>query len=116
MSEHMRRHSRPVVINFPRPYDEEAETAAFVRRFLVDMMPRAEHFRNYVECGGLPIDALLRVGRESFEALVLLWAGLPPRQADEFIDRLAPRWAQLVAMMERNREMARAQGRGHLNG
>ena len=32
--------------------------------------------------------------------------GLPPRQADEFVERLAPWWAKLNAVMAANREKA----------
>jgi hypothetical protein len=38
---------RAAIVPFPVKYDEEVETAAFVSRFLVDMMPRAEHVRKY---------------------------------------------------------------------
>lgn len=99
---------RAAIIPFPVKYDEEVETVAFVSWFLADMMPRAEHLHRYVESDSLPIEALLGIERESFEALTLLWAGLPPRKADELVERLAPWWAKFNAMMVANREKAKA--------
>jgi hypothetical protein len=110
-----------VIIVFPRHYDEEAETAAFVRRLLAEMMPRTEHINKYVQSGYLPSEALLSAQQESFEALALLWAGLPPAHADRMIERLAPRWAEFVALRERTAERARQhiaahREQGRLNG
>jgi hypothetical protein len=67
---------------------------------------------NTVQSGYLPIDALLGVGQESFEALALYWAGLPPRKAAELVERLTPWWAKLNALMAANREKAMVAKRG----
>jgi hypothetical protein len=51
---------------------------------------------------------LFLIERETFDVLKLIWRGLPPRQADEFVERLAPWWAEFTALMAQNAERAKA--------
>jgi hypothetical protein len=98
MSEH--RGPRAKVIPFPGRDDEGWP--------LDKMTERLEHLNWYVEYGHLPIDALFGAAQESFELLVLYWAGLPPRGAEELVERLAPRWGKLREMEASNRARATA--------
>jgi hypothetical protein len=54
----------------------------------------------------LPTEALLAAQQEIFEALALLCAGLPPHHKNEMIERMAPKWAELVGLMNENRRAA----------
>ena len=104
MREHRARaRGQAVVIPFPREKEED-----WPSEIISKWTERARHVRAYVESGYLPIDALLEVERESFGTLTVYWAGLPPRKADEFVRQLAPQWAELTALMARNREKAKA--------
>lgn len=128
MREHRSRRRRGRVIRFPVPakgYDEEIETAAFVEGLATQMMPRLQYFRSWLDAvkrsGNTKfysIEVLLSIEREMFSALALLWAGLPPRQADQFVARLAPSWAQIAAVMAANHgkpSVAIARRRMHAN-
>jgi hypothetical protein len=88
--------------------DEEAETAAFVEKFLREMTPRAEHLRQYIGLGSgmVSIEGALWVQEEFFEGMALLCAGLPPHRKSEMIKRMAPQWAELIGLMNENRKAA----------
>jgi hypothetical protein len=107
MSEHRSPRGKrgAAIIPFPCHDDEEED---WPPEIIEKWMERAEHVHKYVESGYLPIDAVLRVQREMFEMLTLYWAGLPPRKADEFVQRLAPWWAELTTLMAGNRQKAKA--------
>ena len=116
MSEHRSRSRRTRTFSFPAPvedYDDEAETAAFVERIIAETMPRFQYFSGWLDDAkrfGIhhAIDPLFLIERETFDVLTLIWMGLPPRQADEFVERLAPWWAEFTALMAHNAQRAKA--------
>lgn len=90
------------------PWDEEAGTAEFVEKFLREMTPRAEHLRRYIGLGSgfVSIEGALWAQEEFFAGMALLCAGLPPHHKHEMIERMAPKWAELVGLMNENRKAA----------
>lgn len=71
------------------------------------MMP-AQHLRNVLESGSVPLPLLLEIQREQFAALDLLWQGLSPETQRVMEDKLARGWQELVALMAANRRTAKA--------
>jgi hypothetical protein len=97
-----------MIISF-RNKQEEREVADFVRRLHARFMPRALYFRDYLQGSKrwgyhVPIETMEMI--ERLEALELLWMGLPPKEAEEFIELLAPAWAEWKALRARNKASA----------
>ena len=86
---------------------EEEEIAQFVERWVDDILPRLQHLQRYIQSGQLPIGTLLAAQKEIFEGMALFFAGLPPDYKYWMVERIAPGWAELVALMERNRLLAK---------
>ncbi len=101
----LRRHA--VIIRFPCPDDEdEGWPPALFKQFLT----HAEVVNDDLDRWGrrMPLSVLPEIVSDCWEKLALYWAGLPPRKAEEMVERLAPWWAKLNAMMAANRERAKA--------
>jgi hypothetical protein len=86
---------------------EEAEVTRFVERWVDDMLPRLQHLSRYIQSGQLPLGTLLTAQKEIFEGFSLFFCGLPPDYKYVMIERIAPGWAELVALMEKNRVLAK---------
>jgi hypothetical protein len=85
---------------------DEAGTAEFVDTLLEQFIPRQASRITLLDLGGGSIDELIDRQREQFEELDLLSRGLPPHHQARLIERLAPKWAELVALMNENRRAA----------
>jgi hypothetical protein len=85
---------------------EEAEVARFVEKWVSDMLPRLQHLQRNIH-GSLPLGTLLATQKEIFEGFSLFFCGLPPDYKYVMIERIAPGWAELVDLMERNRVLAK---------
>ena len=86
---------------------EEEEITQFVERWVDDMLPRLQHLQRYIQSGSLPLGTLLAAQKEIFEGMALFFAGLPPDYKYLMVERIAPGWAELVDLMERNRVLAK---------
>jgi hypothetical protein len=86
---------------------EEAEVARFVEKWVSDMLPRLQHLQCNIQSGNLPLGTLLAAQKEIFEGLSLFFCGLPPDHKYVMIERVAPGWAELLDLMERNRVLAK---------
>ncbi len=106
MSEHRSKNARPKLQLIP-PMPEEDEEG-----WLPEDMDRfhaeARRIQDELDRWGdqIPVSLLIDLSRQSFETLVVFWAGLPSRQAERFIEKCVPWWAELKAMRDRNRELA----------
>ena len=86
--------------------EDEEETAEFVEKFVREMMPRLKLIQQLIHSGMMSPEGLIGAQREIFESMELLCAGLPPHHKHEMIERMAPRWAELVGLMNENRKAA----------
>src|ERR1700719_289979 len=96
MSEHRRGSAK--VVPFPEAEEVLRPWPNLEMREIID------HAKEYIEAG---ID-LIEMQHDSFLMLELYHAGLEPERADALIEFLRPRWAQLIALMNANRERAKA--------
>ncbi len=87
--------------------EEEEETTRFVEKWVDDMLPRLQHLQRYIQSGHLPLGTLFAAQKEIFEGMALFFAGLPPDYKYLIVERLAPGWAELVGLMEKNRVLAK---------
>ena len=86
---------------------EKAETTRFVEKWVDDMLPRLQHLHRYIQSGQLPTGTLLAAQKEIFEGFSLFFCGLPLHHKYAMVERIAPGWAELVDLMERNRVLAK---------
>ena len=87
-------------------YDEEQSAAEFVDTLMEQFVPRLTNRIELLNLGGGSISEVMNRQREQFEELELLCAGLPPRYKGEMVERLAPRWSELTALINENRRAA----------
>ncbi len=108
MSEHRSKNAKPhLKIIPPMPEeDEEGWLPEDMDRFHAE----ARRIQDELDRWGdlMPVSKLIEISKESFEQFVVFWAGLPPRQAERFVQRCAPRWAEYKALRARTRELAEA--------
>jgi len=107
LSRRKRRRGRSKIVPFPVRRARDAEDYEdWPPEVIAKWTERAREVRAYIDSGYLGIDALLDAQREMFETLALYVMNDPRR--DGLIEALASRWAKLNALMERNREKAKA--------
>jgi hypothetical protein len=94
---------KAAVIPFPCDEDEESWSPKVINEWT----KRAKNLREYIESGYMGVGSLLKIQQETYETLNLYWLGLPPRRAENLVKQLAPQWAELDALMARNRENAK---------
>lgn len=93
-------------------YDERRETERFFSKCLGEMLPRWEHYGNYLRAGPeiFSTGQLLHVIDRTGADLDLLLAGTGPLYRDRFEDALvAAGWAQLQELKEKNTASAKAE-------
>jgi hypothetical protein len=100
-----------MIVRF-RSKAEERDIREFKERCSEFYLPRLKyhqallnHYSRYTG-SRLPLETLEQIQRESFEALDLLWWGLPPEEQEELVEWLAPWWAEIKALRARNRALA----------
>jgi hypothetical protein len=86
--------------------EEEEETAEFVEKYVGEMTPRLKLTQQFIHSGMMSPEGLIGAQQEIFEDMAVLCAGLPPHHKHEMIERMAPRWAELVGLMNENRKAA----------
>jgi hypothetical protein len=102
-----------MILSFPDPGERE-EVRQFEQKVLRDCLPHelnAQAMFQEAKADGFRLspDTLIAMQHETLTGLALLWAGLPPHQADNFVEKLAamlgPKWfaarARTRAMAER---------------
>jgi hypothetical protein len=99
-----------MIMQFPSK-QEEREVEEFRARINAEYAPRAEYYRQCFEANRregtrMSVDMALRVQRVGFDYLELLFAGLPPKQREEFADALVPWWIKYKATRARVLELA----------
>jgi hypothetical protein len=105
---HKPRNDPPVFVP-PEEDDQEAGVKQFLLTVFKQLIPRVEQIHADFDSGRkLPLSELLRIQRDCFDALELVWRGLPPREQREFEDRLAPSWAETRPKLKRQYELAKA--------
>jgi hypothetical protein len=100
---------------FPIGEIEASELAEFKARIVRQMMPRALELDEFLTSHGSScgIDTLLQISRESWDAIVLYWAGLPPAEQRKFEDACVPWWDQCRAVEEQITTHAKEHIRRH---
>jgi hypothetical protein len=96
-------------------YDEAAELAEFKATIVAQMMPRARELSEFLDAYGstCELETLLQTSRESWDAIVLYWAGLPPAEQRQFEDACVPWWIEVRALEERITTRAKEHVRRH---
>ncbi len=88
--------------------NEDRETAEFVDTLTRQRLPRLRELSKYVESEYTSLDSLIRIQRESWEALALMFAGLGPGYRERFLEGLSPKLAEFEAMRAKTRAKAKA--------
>lgn len=101
---------QPIVIDWKEEVKvaeiEGEETMQFIEKWVDEMLPRLQHLQRRMQ-SGLPLGTLLALQKEVFEGLAIYFMGIPPEYQWMVIDRVAPGWAELVDLTERNRVLAK---------
>ena len=85
---------------------EEAEVTKFMEKWTREMLPTFERLQCQIQSGCVPLGTLLAMQREVFENFSIFFLGLPPEYKYAMISRVAPGWAELADLMEKNRVLA----------
>jgi hypothetical protein len=118
-----------MIVAFPerqKPWDltkqqEQWELNGFKRKVLREALSDTLQWKALLEeakASGfrLSINTLLEAQREIFSWMELLWRGLPPKEADEYVEKLArlfgPEWLEMRAKIKALALRAIAQAEG----
>lgn len=97
---------------------EAAELAEFKARIVAEQMPRMLELSQFLDAHGSTcgIDTLLQIARESWDGVVLYWAGLPPAEQRRFEDACVPWWIEVRALEEQITTKAQRRKEREANG
>jgi len=91
----------------PFPVGAEAEYARFVADISKQMLPRLQELHAYLDSPYCTLDSMLRIQRECWDALDLLWKGSDPEHKERMQARLlAGGWEEFCELRAKNQARA----------